>query len=253
MPSAIVFPCPHCQSSYDLTPEYLAEFGGQNTTCATCGNAFQIPVAQAADAVTDVAPAPILSYAAPVLSTKPVTGTWQDRGCVVFTRGKSLPRRCPKCGQAAMGKPTWLRFSFRPARFVGFGIMAAAIEAVETEETSLAVYFCPKHYSRYHMLKMLSWLLPLCGVPCFIAGTIANGMMVRQPIPDGLMFGAVGIPIGIFCWKWLKHSMTIVFADKRFAWLKGCGEEFIASLPDLRSAQDADAAATAEKLAQLGD
>ena len=246
------FSCPHCGLSYDLTPEYVAEFGGQDTACTSCGNAFQIPSGVTPDPVEDSAAAiPLLNYAAPALVTKPVTGAWQDRGSIVFIRGKSLPRRCPKCGAAAIGKITWLRFSFRPAHFVGFGIAANAIKSAVTEETSLGVYFCPTHYRRYHTFSWLLSLTGICGmIGIFVVGTQFPNPSVSVAAP---VLGIVVLIAGLVFGTMMRRNMAIVAADKRFAWLNGCATEFVESLPDLKSVQEAESAATAEKLEQMGD
>ncbi|HVD26881.1 MAG TPA: hypothetical protein VNC79_00065, partial [Mycobacteriales bacterium] len=45
--------CNACGMRFDLTPDYLAQYGGQDTTCS-CGNVLTIPAAAAAGPLTHI-------------------------------------------------------------------------------------------------------------------------------------------------------------------------------------------------------
>jgi hypothetical protein len=246
------FQCPHCGFSFDLSPEYLADYGGCETTCTGCGKGFQLPASSETLADADVrGQIPVLNYSAPALSVHPKPGVWQHEGCVVFTRGKSLPRRCPRCNEPAPGKPTWLRMRFHPQRVVAIGRVARAIRAATAEETTLGVFFCPMHYKRYHVL---GWVVPLIAICGMIVVDIAAGdvhglaLSIVSPV---ISIGAMAF--SVVWWMAARPRFLVVAADKRYAWLAGCCPEFVASLPTLESAQGAHIVAAVENLEHLQD
>jgi hypothetical protein len=164
----------------------------------------------------------------------------------VFTRGKSLPRRCPICDGTAIGKATWLRLRFQLKDYLAIGSVARAIKSAMAEESSLAVYFCPKHHREYNLL---SWLVPLCAI-CLVITTAMFQTYVGHPAIFAVIFivEVLGFITTLLWRSAIRGRLTVVAGDKRHAWLAGCCEEFVISLPPLDTAQAADAAAVGEKL-----
>src|SRR5829696_8248713 len=106
----MLFPCPHCGASFQLTPEYLAQYGGQTTRCSQCGQPFILPAAQVATPAAwgqpdqgpgftgqpPVAqPAAVIPYAAPAYGqVAQGAAAWSQGNLLVARKGARLPHAC---------------------------------------------------------------------------------------------------------------------------------------------------------------
>src|SRR4051812_42991679 len=106
----IIYPCPRCATPYTLTPDYLAQYGGQTTVCKNCGGQFVLPGAAAASGQIPAAhvsmPAPglgqgmqgqptpgqpqqVLPYAGPQWGVQMTPGAWSEGPLVIVTKDTS--------------------------------------------------------------------------------------------------------------------------------------------------------------------
>jgi hypothetical protein len=264
--------CPECSFAYSLTREYVHEFGGGTTNCTECGNPFLLPevhafVPDAPDRGVEEAPAPepapipepaaVLPYAsAPVKSSNgeaapTLHGGWSDGSLVVVTRGGAMPPRCVTCGEKVAGLPKRISLRWLPpeARYKSSWIMRFAM----TEKIGFRAYYCDRHWRRQQVFTVVSVLLLLLGFGLFGG---ANSLHEQQKGTEYVVLvAAAGLLalVGICMFVAVGQGLKVVSADTRFAWIGGCGPYFIRKLPTIESVRSASAAATAERLNQVGD
>src|SRR5687767_13019351 len=117
------YPCPNCGATFQLTPEYLAQYGGQATVCTRCGRPFALPLASGGAPASQIAqrhpalqpgwgqpPAggasPVIPYAAPLYGqTGSAEAAWRQGDLLVVRKGARLPHACVKCGLPGDGRP----------------------------------------------------------------------------------------------------------------------------------------------------
>src|SRR5687767_8968055 len=103
------YPCPNCGATFQLTPEYLAQYGGQATVCTRCGRPFALPLASGGAPASQIAqrhpalqpgwgqpPAggasPVIPYAAPLYGqTGSAEAAWRQGDLLVVRKGARLP------------------------------------------------------------------------------------------------------------------------------------------------------------------
>ncbi len=107
MAQAMSFPCPSCGMAYQLTPEYLAQYGGQMTSCSRCQYTFLLPTAAALSAPSGgppPVPAPVLAYSSPQVAPQAGGAVWREGKILVATNGAALPPCCIKCNEPSASR-----------------------------------------------------------------------------------------------------------------------------------------------------
>ena len=100
--------CPKCGSGYQLTPEYLAQYGGQSTACTQCGQEIRLPRAVEMQPSGPASSPPpmsvqVLAYAGPVVaaSARRLAGRASAGRC-------KRARRYPPTASSAIHRWTFL-------------------------------------------------------------------------------------------------------------------------------------------------
>src|SRR5437763_5388143 len=142
--------CPQCGSLYQLTPEYVAQYGGQTTQCARCGASFTVP-AQLAPLMADSpagVPVAVLPYAGPA-ALSGLAGVWRDGNLLVASKGTLLPERCAKCNSPADGPPIRRKYSWHhPAIYLIILVQLIVyiiVALVVSERGIVYISLCERH------------------------------------------------------------------------------------------------------------
>ncbi len=250
------FACPHCGSGYQLTPEYVAQYGGQQTTCLSCGRAFDLPTsmpaaapfvhagagwAAAAPANIPLAgaapdgappfagPAPTLQYAHLGGWSIYTPGVWRDGDTIVAHSGATLPYCCVKCGGAAVGPSKMKKFWWHhPGLFaLAFSPVIYAIVALCIRKQGSASFaLCAAHRrSKRNGVLGACTLMGLSLIPFGVA-----------IVDDWSVGAAVGLLLLVSGLIWLVIATKTLRPRKiegQFLYLKGAGETFLMNLPPL--------------------
>lgn len=110
--------CPHCGQEYEVTPEYVEQYGGQSVACESCGSNFPVPGATGEQLglqhEVTLPPEPVLPGDEDYPQSPPGSpcGVWRcdDRpGVAVVTYTATFPDRCVKCNGLARPRAVRLR------------------------------------------------------------------------------------------------------------------------------------------------
>jgi hypothetical protein len=156
---------------------------------------------------------------------------WRYRKTLVMVSGSTLPQRCVKCNEPA-DEPTKARkvYWHHPGvyAFVLINIIIYAIVGMIVRKRAIvAPGLCVAHKKRRKLGLTLGWGGFVLGLVSIFAGVAGRQQGTLFAFGLLLLFSAalVGIVMG-----------RIVYAskiDKSQIWLKGCGAEFLDSLPPL--------------------
>jgi hypothetical protein len=233
--------CDACGTQFDLTPDYLAQYGGPGTTCS-CGHALTIPAAEGVHV-------PVLSYRAPALPTKVPGGVWRDGVALVIRRGVRLPNRCAVCGVPVPA-------TFRPTRVddptnASFTLTGQLINSAMKQPVTIRFGYCPQH-ARWIMprtARLIRWISFILVTPLIMAAVIAKAerSFLFYPL-TGLAISAFALP---FVLSFREAPIRVLTQDYKHAWLLGFGQDYLQHFPPLDEANDQDLTETAMKLDQL--
>lgn len=238
MNGTIVYPCPTCGQQYTLDPSYLAQYGGQSTTCSRCQQPFvlpqagQIPMAQPAYAAPPYGASPMLGYATPQGHAQPGYGVWRDGRLVVAANGVQLPHACVKCGQPGSGSQfrrtyywhsPWIYLTILAGLLI-YVIVALCVRGKGTVMVSL----CAEHRSARARNLTVGWLVFLSSIVMWFAA----GMVRDRDLPPFLVLGGfVAFFVGILMIAFSSRILTPSRIADGHLWLKGAGEGFLSQLP----------------------
>ena len=234
MSQSMIFPCPHCGMSFELTAEYLAQYGGQMTTCTSCGRTYALPTAAALDAAPPAAPSagpvPVLPYSsAPVGMAMPMyTGVWREGNILVAANGSSLPPCCVKCNAPVTGDMKRKTFYWHhPAIYIAIlsPLIYIILALVLRKGGTINVGLCEKHKkSRLFGIWGGTSLALLSIVVFVLAGQ--NDMPLLVPVGIVLILGGL-------IWAVLAARMlTPTRIDERTLWLRGACSTLLDTLPN---------------------
>ena len=232
----VMYPCPHCGASFHLTPEYLAQYGGQTTTCTRCQRQFALPTAEAAAQWAGGQPAmqqgpatQMLQYAAPEYGQGgPSTAVWSEGNLVVARKGAQLPYLCVKCGAPAEGKLLRRKYYWHlPIIYLTIlaGLLIYVIVALCVRESgTVEIGLCRVHRNRRRVGIAVGLGGLFAGIGLFIAAAILEeGYLV----PLGILVLLVGSIAGLLMARVLSPTKI----DTQFLWLRGAGPAFLQTLP----------------------
>jgi predicted Zn finger-like uncharacterized protein len=245
------FPCPHCGASFQLTPEYLAQYGGQTTRCSQCGQPFVLPAAQGAApaaaawgqppagqpfmAQTETAqpmpgqPVAVIPYAAPAYGQAgPMDAAWSQGDVLVVRKGARLPHACVKCGLAGDGKPVRKTYYWHePWIYITIlaGVLVYAILAIVIRQSGQIEFaLCSQHRARRRNGVIISLLGVFGGIALFVAAGMSNEAYL---VPFGILVLLGGAITGLI----MARVLTPKRIDTHFLWLRGAGPAFLQTLP----------------------
>ena len=232
-----------------MTPEYVAQYGGQTTTCPSCGRPFPIPTTFDPAAAVQAPPPPqpmplgyaggqVLPYASPTAPGYGATGF--DGVGLVMSKGAVAPDRCVKCNRPTEGYRLRRSLSWHhPALFfliIFPGLLIYAIVALCVRKTGqVTVGLCPAHRAARRRNMAIAWLTGLIGLGLLIGGPVmASNYRGPGDAPGfafmvlggivlllfGLIFGATAVPV-----------VTARRIDEHYVYMRKAGRAFLESLP----------------------
>lgn len=216
--------CTACGQEFDLTPEYVAQYGGQTTNCP-CGTALTIPSSPGA------APAPVLEYAGPRRKKKRGPARhWAEGDLLVIEKGAELSPLCVLCGDDAP-RPhiaCTMRWS-QSARDAPTASAELFMSLTDSTKMRVRLGLCARHLARRRRNRLLALLLAVLGVALIIAGFALGTLPDSQKMM--LLGGFVMVFAGL---SWLAASRRIleaVYVDHWMAKLSGASPAFLQKLP----------------------
>jgi hypothetical protein len=158
---------------------------------------------------------------------------WRNQKALVMIPDTALPPRCVKCNAPAE-EPTKLRkvYWHHPAVYLLILIniiIYAIVGAIVRKRARVAAGLCAVHKKRRRRGITLAWTSFIAGI-----GLLTWGF--SDSTANGGVFAAVGIIAVLGSILAGIIVSRIVYAqkiDKSLVWLKGCGAEFLDSLPPL--------------------
>ncbi|HSI33936.1 MAG: hypothetical protein ACAI43_09815 [Phycisphaerae bacterium] len=238
--------CPHCGKSYAVTPEYLAQYGGQDTACAKCGNLVRLP--RSLDELMPSAdPSPATEVATPVAAVpahREPDGIWRDGKHVVVMRGHNTPNRCLECGRdldTRMRSKTLMWLPDKRGGLTGLMIKSAVAPSVLVKYN-----FCPEHRRRMSFEKPARVLLIAGGAVMVMAFVLA---VLNYSRTANVVVAAGGISVALgFVLSLIPGRLRIDLFDQGCAWVFGFSAAYRKRLPDLRQAHAENVDRTADEL-----
>lgn len=223
-PSPVVrsMTCFGCGQVYEITAEYLANFAGQETACATCGTAMRVPGTPL-----------VLDYRGPGVSADARKARhWRDGNLLVVEKGAELPPRCARCGRDA--PPPYVTYTAR---------WSLAASQVRTTKASVLLFLishrkrrvtfglCARHKLLRRFAIALGWAFLAFGVTTFV---IVFGFMRFPYPPAGIYVIIAAAVLGILSPFWLFAATAVLeatYIDRRLARFKGASPRFLEGLP----------------------
>jgi len=244
------FPCPHCGASFQLTPEYLAQYAGQTTRCSQCGQAFVLPAAHGAapaaawgqppagqpfmgqPAMGQPGPgqaASVIPYATPAFSQPdPMPTAWSQGDVLVVRKGARLPHACVKCGLPGDGKPVRKTYYWHePWVWVTIlaGLLVYVIIALIIRQSGQIEFaLCSQHRAKRRNGVIIGLLGLFGGIGLFVAAGMQNEAYL---VPLGIFVMLAGAIVGLI----MARVLTPKRIDTHFLWLRGAGPGFLQTLP----------------------
>lgn len=172
---------------------------------------------------------PYNPYAAPASPVESRGQCYRNGKQVIVPTGATLPHRCVKCNAPAeMDKPktySWHHPGYYVLILVGliFYVIAALIA---TKKAKVAIGVCQHHRSRRRMFGMIAVTLLILGIVTLFMAVDYEG----QGNPLGLVSG-LSLFGSLLMASFGTRMLTAASVTREEARLNGCGEEFLASLP----------------------
>lgn len=237
--------CSACNQSFDLTPEYLAQYAGQTTNCQ-CGHALEIPVSAAPNQPIQ------LSYPAPELATKKLpAGIWREGKALIIERGVRLPNRCAICGMPVMGTFRTTRLKFIPRS--GAAALSKLIAEQLAQTVTIRYGYCREHSpwitpitARIFRIVSLLLIMPLIVITMIAAESHSKLRYPSLALTICALFSSIYL-------LFKTDPIELGALDNHHAWLVGFGEDYLKLFPTPAEDRIAEANQSAEKLDQMSD
>ena len=219
-----------------LTPEYVAQYGGQQTQCH-CGAAIQIPSAidpfqtppSAYPSVTN-SPTQVLGYAGPATGQmNPGFGVWREGKQLVIIQGAELPDACVLCGGHTNGRRLTRSYSWHnPWIFIILlsPLIYIIVALIVRKSIKLSVPICEAHLKRRAWMIAVAWLTFVGGI---VAGVVLG--QDKRYVDIGFAVGLFGFVGALIIGLIGSRLMTPKFIDKRIAKFGGVSENYLSGLP----------------------
>lgn len=155
-------------------------------------------------------------------------GTWRDGAVLVMSRDASLPPRCIRCNEPAQ-EPTKNRKVYWHSPWLYLLLILnlliyAIVAAIVRKKANVAPGLCYAHKKRRRIGIAIAWTLLLGGVALLSLG-VAGGESAG--IAGGTLLILVALLVSISVTRILRATRI----DAQYIRLKGCGPEFLDSIP----------------------
>ena len=153
---------------------------------------------------------------------------WRDGKVLVAPLGAELPPRCVKCGEPATQMKKRTYYWHHPALYliVFCALLIYLIVAlIFRRRATLTVGLCPVHVKKRRIGILVGWLGALAGIVLAVAGGSQDSC--------GVMLAGLALFLGtIIAGLFMARVLYPEHIDATYARMKGCGEGFLAELPD---------------------
>jgi len=154
---------------------------------------------------------------------------WRDGKILVMRHGGTLPHRCVKCNQPAepLPKPVTI-YWHHPAIYLLILVNALIyiiVGVIARKKARLTLALCEHHRKKRSAAIMTGWGGALLGVAAAGAGMAAGQTAL---IPIGIALGVLSLLVGVI----RSRVVSAKRIDKEMVRLRGCGESFLAALPE---------------------
>jgi hypothetical protein len=154
--------------------------------------------------------------------------SWRDGKVLVTLRDAELPPCCVKCGQPVVEMKRRSFYWHHPALYL-IALCALLVYLIVAiivrRKATVTLGLCAEHRRRRRMGIAVGWGSALAGIALAITGGSLESCGLMSA---GLLIFLGGIIAGMFMARVLYPERI----DKDFARLKGCGEAFLAMLPE---------------------
>lgn len=243
MPQASIIHCPHCGTELEVTPEYIAQYGGKRTHCVACGGLFDLPGVEALRNHQPIPPPPFAAVRSPPVLAYALPS--QPANANIFASGNDLvmaknvvsPARCVKCNAPAAHRWSKTLYWHNPGLYILIlfpGLLIYAIVALCVRKSGrVTLFLCPAHAARRRRNLMWAWMIALAGVAS-IYGAVWAGNSRDRSIQDWtplFLFSSIVLIIGgIVCGIFASRVVSPRRIDDQFLTLRGAGQAFLSSL-----------------------
>jgi hypothetical protein len=231
-------PCPHCGQLFQLDENYLAQFGGRETTCSACGKPMTLPtldILRTAPLPPIAAAAPTLGYAGPagaMTNQVQVNSIVWEEGALIVPSGTELPHACVKCNQPGAVRIKRKLYWHAPEVYVALlaGIFIYFIVALVMRKNGVVTFsLCQAHSNKRRNGIIAGSVIAALGL-----GLIVHYAM-NSPV-DALFggqvpFGILGFIVGLIMLFLSIRAISANRIDKGYIWLAGTGKAFRLMFP----------------------
>jgi len=162
---------------------------------------------------------------------KPSEGAWRQGRLLVLHRGAVLPNCCARCAAPSATTQTvalrWHEPFWYWTLLLG-GLPYVFVDWAVSESLEVTVGLCDEHRRSRTSSILTGWFIGVVGL--LAAG--AGFTLPTLPAVIAWTAGAVLVLFGLLFW-FLAQTVNAVRIDARVAVLRGCGEAYLALLPDL--------------------
>lgn len=158
----------------------------------------------------------------------PSGGLWRDESTLVMEKNATLPDRCVKCNEPAMGVRLKRKLSWHhPILYIlifGGLVFYLIIALIVRKTATLDVGVCARHLKKRRQGIVISWLLIIGGIVGFFAALSLNegGLALL-----GMVLFLGGVIYGIVAARLVAPSKI----DDRLVWLRGLNKDYLSDLP----------------------
>ena len=163
-----------------------------------------------------------------------VTGVWREGSVLVMQPGAPLPNRCVKCNEPA-APPTDERklYWHHPGIYalIILNLLIYLIVALVVRKSAIvSPGLCLDHKRRRRNAIIVMWLGLLLGFALFYAAAVTTSDNSTELSLAGVLFLIAGLAWGIVFGRIVAAKRI----DAAYVRLKGCGPQFLDSLPPLQ-------------------
>lgn len=180
-----------------------------------------------------------IPYATPVQYyasiAPPVGGVWRDGRLLVMHKGGVLPDLCVKCGAPAHGFRVQRTFYwFTPWIYFAIPILLlfAVLTLVMRKELHTFLSLCPEHRAKRRNGLILWSLVSTVG---FALPLVVGIAFAKEGLGFLSALSPIALIVGLIMLVLHLRILRPKKIDDAYAWLKGCGEPFLASLPNIQN------------------
>jgi hypothetical protein len=156
---------------------------------------------------------------------------WRNQNVLVMIPDTPLPPRCIKCNEPA-DEPTKVRkvYWHHPGVYALILInliVYAIVAAIVRKKALVAPGLCAEHKKRRRLGLAIGWGGVLAGIGLMTWGVEDADHVAYVPI------GSLVLLISIILSMFLSRVVVARKIDQSYVWLRGCGAQFLDSLPPL--------------------